>query len=426
MNHNPLKVMIIGAGSGGLCLAQGLKSAGVAVEVFERDFSPTDRLQGYRLSISALGCRALKDCLPDALFERFVASSANPSQSVTFLDHRLHRLLALDLPRIDRTAVDCERPVGRIALRRVLLEGLDGIVHFGKRFVAFENAPTGAVTARFEDGSTATGDVLVGADGAGSHVRAQLLPDAKRVQTGIMIISGKFELRHRARGETPQAMWRGPTLILGPKGRFMFGNAVEYGDADDGRPSRGACDDLSQDRENYVMWGVSARREAFAVPNRLETLSKEELKAAALGLMVGWRPALRRLVEGSQESTLGTFPVKTSVPIPPWNTGNVTLLGDALHNMTPFQGIGANTALRDADALRRALVATDRGERNLIPALADYERDMLDYGFRAVGASLRQMKRLHAENPLVRAFNKAFFRMADRLPPLKAMLLRRE
>jgi salicylate hydroxylase len=64
---NRLKIMIVGAGTGGLCLAQGLNADGIAVEVFERDYSPTDRLQGYRLSIDANGSHALKSCLPQTL-----------------------------------------------------------------------------------------------------------------------------------------------------------------------------------------------------------------------------------------------------------------------------------------------------------------------------------------------------------------------
>ena len=79
MIKTPLKVTIIGAGTGGLCLAQGLKSDNIAVEVFERDHSPTDRLQGYRLSINRAGSKALKSCLPGALFEKLVNNSANPS-----------------------------------------------------------------------------------------------------------------------------------------------------------------------------------------------------------------------------------------------------------------------------------------------------------------------------------------------------------
>src|SRR5258707_432989 len=98
-NRNSLKVIIIGAGTGGLCLAQGLKSSGIAVEVFERDRTTTDRLQGYRLSINAQGSDALKLCLPEGLFDQFVQGAAKPSESVTFLDHRLGPLLGLDLTR---------------------------------------------------------------------------------------------------------------------------------------------------------------------------------------------------------------------------------------------------------------------------------------------------------------------------------------
>src|SRR3974377_2155355 len=121
---NRLKIMIIGAGTGGLCLAQGLKADGIAVEVFERDYSPADRLQGYRLSINATGRRALKECLPGSLFDKLVASCANPSRAVTFLDHRLNRLLVIDL----RPGEQSDLPVSRMSLRGVLLEGLDQIV----------------------------------------------------------------------------------------------------------------------------------------------------------------------------------------------------------------------------------------------------------------------------------------------------------
>jgi 2-polyprenyl-6-methoxyphenol hydroxylase-like FAD-dependent oxidoreductase len=69
-------VVIIGAGTGGLCLAHGLRASGLEVRVFERDKTPEDRLQGYRLNISATGNRALADCLPLANYQRFVEASA--------------------------------------------------------------------------------------------------------------------------------------------------------------------------------------------------------------------------------------------------------------------------------------------------------------------------------------------------------------
>jgi hypothetical protein len=120
---NPFKVIIIGGGTGGLCLAQGLKADGIAVDVFERERTPIDRRAGYRLSISPTGNRALEECLPETLFQKLVMSSARPSRGVSVLDERLKPLLTVDLPESDPKSVDCERPISRIALRRILVQG---------------------------------------------------------------------------------------------------------------------------------------------------------------------------------------------------------------------------------------------------------------------------------------------------------------
>ena len=59
MQKNALHVMIIGAGTGGLCLAHGLKRAGISVRVYERDRTRRDGLQGYRVGISPAGSYVL-------------------------------------------------------------------------------------------------------------------------------------------------------------------------------------------------------------------------------------------------------------------------------------------------------------------------------------------------------------------------------
>ena len=426
MSHKPLKVLIIGAGTGGLCLAQGLRRAGVAVEVFERDASARQQRQGYRLSISATGGRAMKACLPAALFDKLTRSTAQPSTAVTFVDHRLNRLLAIDLPHHDRDSLDAERPVSRAVLRRILLEGLDDIVHFGKKFVTFDDTPAGGVTARFEDGSSAVGDVLVGADGASSQVRSLLLPDAKREDTGLLGIGGKLALTDKVRAATPPAITRGPTPILGPRGSFMFASTVQYGDlnAPVGRADvAGSSDGMKEEREEYVMWGFTARREKLALAKDAEALSGAELKDAVEALIGDWHADLKRLIAWTDPVNVRAFSVKTSVPVAPWRTRNVTLLGDALHNMPPFRGVGANTALWDAAKLREALIAVDQGERDLLEALADYEKAMIDHGFRAVRTSLRDMTRFHAEGLIARSMTKAFFRTLDRVPALRSLVV---
>jgi 2-polyprenyl-6-methoxyphenol hydroxylase-like FAD-dependent oxidoreductase len=198
----------------------------------------------------------------------------------------------------------------------------------------------------------------------------------------------------------------------------MFASTVDYEDGVAGGEE-------SYDREKYVMWGFSVHRDALGLSADLSAVGPQPAMYAVMALMDDWHPALRRLVRGADPSTITAFAVKTSVPIPPWPTRRVTLLGDALHNMTPFRGIGANTALRDAAALRRALAAIVRGDADLLDALAAYERDMIRYGFAAVQASLKNMERFHTEGRLARTRVKLLFRIIDHVPPLKPMFLGR-
>jgi 2-polyprenyl-6-methoxyphenol hydroxylase-like FAD-dependent oxidoreductase len=93
--------------------------------------------------------------------------------------------------------------------------------------------------------------------------------------------------------------------------------------------------------------------------------------------------------------------------------------------MTPFRGIGANIALKDAVRLRDAIVAGESGERPLLDAIQAYEAEMLRYGFAAVKNSLRAMEQTVGENELGRTFSRAAFRVIDRLPPVKRWMFRR-
>jgi len=126
------------------------------------------------------------------------------------------------------------------------------------------------------------------------------------------------------RRTTPQAFLLGPTLVLGPRGRFMFGSAVQYENSKDKArgdrepPSTRSAAELPSDREQYVMWGFSAPREAFAMPADFEALGAEDLKSRVMALTTDWAGELRHLVEAAQPATVTAFPVKTSVPIPPW------------------------------------------------------------------------------------------------------------
>src|SRR6266566_935929 len=83
MPQSSLRVLVIGAGLGGLCLAQRLHKAGVDVGVYERDTGLAVRTQGHRIHIDSRGEQALRECLPPSLYELFLATRGQPSKGIT-------------------------------------------------------------------------------------------------------------------------------------------------------------------------------------------------------------------------------------------------------------------------------------------------------------------------------------------------------
>ena len=93
--------------------------------------------------------------------------------------------------------------------------------------------------------------------------------------------------------------------------------------------------------------------------------------------------------------------------------------------MTPYRGIGANVALKDAMRLMHALTAAQRGESDLIEALHEYEAGMLNYSFRAVENSLKAMHQTLDRGPLGLLVSRTLLRIVDRLPPVKRLMAMR-
>ena len=380
--NEPLRVLVAGGGIGGLALVQGLRQAGVLVSVHEKTKTRTDPVQGFRVHISPFGAAALQDCLPAHLFDAFLASAGQGGNGFTFATEQLRQLLTVEPELRDRGSsqpTDNHYGISRITLRQILLAGLDeDVVHFDKALRRYERNPDGTVTAYFADGSSETGDVLVGADGGSSKVRGQYLPEAGRIDTGIVGIAGKYLLTEQNRAQLDPMLLRTPMTVMPPKDYGMFCAPHELDAPTDllaegigGNAGSGGNVHLDNTR-SYAFWAFAAHRDAFdPALGKLDALDGATLRELVLDKIGGWSPALRFLVAESSADTVNAIPILSATPMPPWPTTNVTLLGDAIHSMTPFRGIGANTALRDAQLLSRQLIAADRGES---PALGGHQR----------------------------------------------------
>jgi len=397
---------VIGGGTGGLSLAHGLRRAGVEVAVYERQRVRTDRLQGFRLQVNPDGSRALHDCLPDKMWRRFLECCGEPDGDTTLTDEHLREIMRVPTPPAAADAVDVSRAISRTTLHALLSSELDGIVHYDKEFVRYERRPDGTVDSHFADGTTANADLVVGADGGNSLVRKQLLPHAERVNTGIFSTGGRLPLTQETVRWLPKGLLEGPNAALASHACGIFTMPFRH---------------ASPAEENYLTWSYSTS--ASFHPAGAADLDGAAVRDLVCRLMPGWHPVLRRVVAESDPESVIVLPIYTAKPVRSWPTGNVTLLGDAIHSMAPFLGAGANTAIRDAALLARNLGAVRRGERDLTGAVHDYETQMLSYGFATVRASLALARMFVSENWFLRDLVKGAARALSLVPPLKRKLL---
>jgi 2-polyprenyl-6-methoxyphenol hydroxylase-like FAD-dependent oxidoreductase len=406
-----LHVNIIGAGIGGLCLAQGLHRDGIAAAVYEKGPRRADPhwFQGYQIHINPSGSRALQDCLPPTVWETLIAASCVPNAGFQVLTEQMKEIAFVEPEVMNGTS---HVPIVRSTLREVLLEGLDGIVNFEKEFDHYERRPDGKVTAFFNDGTAAVGDVLVGADGTGSKVRRQYLPQAQIVDTGIVGAASRLPISN-AGMQLPGHLLSRLTSVMPPKGMYMIVTQSIY------RPGAKYRDPVG----DHLIWVLITSRAAYGDvdPKGLDGGSIGKL---ALRLTENWHPGLRNLIADSDPKGISAVPVLTSISVKPWESTNVTLLGDAIHTMTPLLGLGGSTALRDASVLHRELVEVDRGACTPIAAINRYERAMTDYGFAVVRRSAWFGHIVVSSNGLLRGVAKAALCMATRVPPLKRRMFR--
>lgn len=310
-----MRVLVIGGGIGGLATARALLLVGLDAVVFER--AAELRAVGAGLSLFRNALAAL-DAL--GLGDRVRQAGAE----LTRLETRSVR--GDVLARVTAASFGWDDPVIGIGIHRadlagLLADSLDGVeVCTGAELVDFHEE-AGGVVARFADGREERGDLLIGADGLHSRVRAKLHGDVPPRYAGYLA-------------------WRG--VVTYTDSRFPAGHAWEV----HGQGSRFGLVHIDDAR---VYWFATANRPAGS------TDAPMGRKAELLARFGDWFGPIPAVIAATPDDAILRNDVFDRDPLPVWGRGRVTLLGDAAHPMTPDIGQGACQALEDAVVLAAAL-----------------------------------------------------------------------
>ncbi|SNB73996.1 salicylate hydroxylase [Arboricoccus pini] len=338
---NGLRIGIIGGGIGGATLARSLERQGIDYHLFERASAFGDVGAGVQMTpnavkvLRALGLEGALEAsgfLPEAMVGRNGLSGAELFR--TPLKASCQALFGAPFYHVHRADLHAfliqDIPASRTTL--------------GSQCVGVREAGSSAI-ALFADGSSFEADLIVGADGVRSAVRAALWGDEPATYTGHMCWRALVPVEHH------------PLPFVGPDAAFWLGprgHVVTY----------------------YVKGGAMVNIVAVSEsPSWVEeSWTIKSSRAALLAGFSGWHEDLVRLFERTDAAEIYEWGLFDREPMAAWSRGHATILGDAAHPMLPFLSQGAAMAMEDAYVLARALAhySTD-----VQAALAAYEGERL-------------------------------------------------
>lgn len=355
-----LKVLIAGAGLGGLAAALALLQRGIDVEVYEQ--ASELREVGAGVQISANGSRVLHALGIAAAVER-EACEASGKEIRLWSTGRSWKLFDLGAESVARYGFPYFT-VYRPDLHAALVAGVRGAkpdaIRLGARVAGFSQQ-AGRVRLRLDDGTVAEGDALIGADGIHSAVRHGLFGEDQARFSGMVAWRGVIPM-----ASLPAHMRRPvATNWIGP-GRHVVQYPLRRGEL-----------------MNFV--GILERDDW-----QVESWNERGSTAELAGDFQGWHADVQAMIQAIP--TPYKWALMLRPPLESWTREHVTLLGDACHPTLPMMAQGAVQAIEDGYILARAL----EGAAGDIPAaLLRYEQARRDRTNRMVRASADNAARFH-------------------------------
>jgi salicylate hydroxylase len=334
----PFSCVVIGGGIGGLTAALSLLRGGIDVRVFEKAAVLGEVGAGLTLSEGAMQC-----CIALGIGET-VRQSLSLNAGFPFLHYQSGRHLAGVAPLPDAELALPEPGqrghIYRPDFHRILADAVrsygDHRIVLGHALTSIDQDETG-VTARFGNGASAKGSVLIGADGIRSVVRREAfgedLPD----------FTGRVAYRFLVPAEIAE-----PFLGIGGRACLFVGHGKVF--------------------NRYLVSGgrllncVGFRRDGdwtedgWSCPATVDEV---------LATFQDWHPDVVELIKRAPADRLIKWGVFARPPNEVWTKGRITLLGDAAHPMQPFLGLGAAMAVEDGMILGRALAEIDDPDASL-------------------------------------------------------------
>lgn len=331
--------LVIGGGIAGPVTAMALQRAGINAVVYEAHARTTgDAEVGSYLTVATNGLDALRAIGADAP----VLHAGFPTPTNVLLASSGRRLGAVSnggtLP--DGTT---SHTIKRARLYRALHTEAAGRgipVQFGKRLVDAEASADGGVVARFADGTSATGDLLIGADGVHSATRRLLDPAAPEGRYVGLVNFGGYT--HAVVAGAEPGTWY---MIFGK--RAFFGYALD--------PAGG------------TVWFANLPRPKVSNEERAATTTKQWRRQLIEWFADDRGPAAQLIADGELE--LAADNTHDLPRVPTWHKGPMVIIGDAAHAPSPSSGQGASMAAEDAVVLATCL----RDLPDVPQALAAYE-----------------------------------------------------